>query len=142
MKMAQMMQQGMMGVGQQQMQQQQQMFQQQQQFQQQRFEDQQQRANEYRQDAQRQQDRMDHTLDQSLNYTTRAHQTDSQSFAQAMGGTPQNFQQMPQQSQQPVQQQPQSPVAPATPQVRHCPACGAKVPEGEMFCGECGNKME
>lgn len=109
-KMAQMMQQGMVGIGQQQ-----------QAFQQQRFEDQQQRANEYRQDALRQQDRMDHTLDQSLNYTTRAHQTDSQSFAQAMGGAPKGFQQ--------------------TPQIRKCPACGAEVPEGEMFCGECGNRM-
>lgn len=131
MKMAQMMQQGMMGMGQQQ-----------QAFQQQRFEDQQQRANEYRQDAMRQQDRMDHAMDQSLNYTTRAHQTDSQSFAQAMGGAPQGFQQMPlQQPQQPVAQQPVAPTAPATPQVRQCPACGAEVPEGEPFCGECGNKM-
>lgn len=104
---------------------------------------QQQRADEYRQDAQRQQDRMDHTLDQSLNYTTRAHQTDSQSFAQAMGGTPQNFQQMPPQQPQPQQHVAQQPVAPApaTPQVLHCPACGAEVPEGEAFCGECGNKM-
>jgi hypothetical protein len=134
-KMAQMMQQGMMGIGQQQ-----------QAFQQQRFQDQQQRADEYRQDAQRQQDRMDHTLDQSLNYTTRAHQSDSQSFAQAMGGVPQSFQQMPPQQgyQQPVRQQvaqPQSPVEPTAPQVRYCPACGAEVPEGEAFCGECGNKM-
>ena len=130
-KMAQMMQQGMMGVGQQQ-----------QVFQQQRFEDQQQRANEYREDAIRQQDRMDHAMDQSLNYTTRAHQTDSQSFAQAMGGAPQGFQQMPlQQPQQSVAQQPVAPTAPATPQVQHCPACGAEVPEGESFCGECGNKM-
>lgn len=134
-KMAQMMQQGMMGIGQQQ-----------QAFQQQRFDDQRQRADEYRQDAHRQQDRMDHTLDQSLNYTTRAHQTDSQSFAQAMGGAPQGFQQMPPQQgyQQPVQQQYQqlqTPVEPAAPQVRYCPACGAEVPEGEAFCGECGNKM-
>ena len=123
MKMAQMMQQGMMGVGQQQ-----------QAFQQQRFEDQQQRANEYREDAMRQQDRMDHAMDQSLNYTTRAHQTDSQSFAQAMGGAPQGFQQIP-------PQQPVAPAEPTAPQVRHCPACGAEVPEGEPFCGECGNKM-
>ena len=127
MKMAQMMQQGMMGMGLQQ-----------QQAQQQRYEDQKQRADEYREDAQRQQDRMDHTLDQSLNYTTRAHQTDSQSFAQAMGGTPQRFQQMP--PQQP-DAQPVAPSTPATPQVQHCPACGAEVPEGEPFCGECGNKM-
>ena len=131
MKMAQMMQQGMMGMGLQQ-----------QAFQQQRFEDQKQRADEYREDAQRQQDRMDHTLDQSLNYTTRAHQTDSQSFAQAMGGAPQGFQQMPpQQPQKPVAQQPQPPVEPAAPQILHCPACGAEVPEGEAFCGECGNRM-
>lgn len=92
-----------------------------------------QRADEYREDAQRQQDRMDHTLDQSLNYTTRTHQTDSQSFAQAMGGTPKGFQQS--------QQQPQTPVEPASPQVRQCSACGAEVPEGEAFCGECGNRM-
>ena len=131
MKMAQMMQQGMMGMGQQQ-----------QTFQQQRFEDQQQRANEYREDAMRQQERLDHTLDQSLNYTTRAHQTDSQSFAQAMGGAPQGFQQMPpQQPVQPQHQQPQAPVEPAVPNVQHCPACGAEVPEGEAFCGECGNRM-
>ena len=133
MKMAQMMQQGMMGMGQQQ-----------QAFQQQRFEDQRQRADEYRQDAQRQQDRMDHAMDQSLNYTTRAHQTDSQSFAQAMGGAPQGFQQMPPQpiQQQPIpSQQPQAPAEPTVSQIRHCPACGSEVPEGEAFCGECGNRM-
>ena len=59
MQMAQMMQQGMMGAAGANMANQQAMFQQQQQFQQQRFEDQQQRANEYKQDAYRQQDRMD-----------------------------------------------------------------------------------
>ena len=102
--------------------------------QQQRLEDQRQRADEYRADAQRQQDRMDRVGDQALDYTTRAHQTDSQSFAQAMGGTPRGFQSAP------AQPQPQ-PQQPAAPQVRYCPACGAEVPEGEMFCGECGNRM-
>ena len=146
MQMMQMMMQGMTQMGAAQVAGVQNMNQQQMDFMQQRFQDQQQRANEYRQDAQRQQDRMDHTLDQSLNYTTRAHQTDSQSFAQAMGGAPQGFQQMPPQQgyQQPVQQQyqqPQTPAEPAAPQVRYCPACGAVVPEGGAFCVECGNRM-
>lgn len=99
-KMAQMMQQGMMGVGGAQL------------------AAQQQRADEYRQDAQRQQDRMDHTMDQSLRYTTLAHQADAM-----------NPQATPAQNHQPATQ------------VRHCPACGAEVPEGEAFCGECGNRM-
>jgi len=123
-KMAQMMQQGMMGMGQQQ-----------QAFQQQRLEDQKQMKEEYREDAQRQQERMDHTLDQSLNYTTRAHQTDSQSFAEAMGGTPRGFQ--PQQPQQPAPQ----PVQPE-PVQKVCPSCGAPVEDGQAFCLECGQKLE
>ena len=102
--------------------------------QQQRLEDQRQRADEYRADAQRQQDRMDRVGDQALDYTTRAHQTDSQSFAQAMSGTPRGFQPVP------AQPQPQ-PQQPAAPQVRYCPACGAEVPEGEAYCPECGNRM-
>lgn len=100
-KIAQMMQQGMMGVGGAQL------------------AAQQQRADEYKEDARRQQDRMDHTLDQSLRYTTMSHQAD------AMGPQAAVFQ--PQQA--------------AAPQVRHCPACGAVVPEGDAFCPECGNRM-
>ena len=80
---------------------------------------QQKRADEYREDAQRQQDRIDHTVDQSLKYTTMAHQADA--------AGPQ------------AQSQPSSTAS--TPQVRRCPACGAEVPEGETFCGECGNRM-
>ena len=99
MKMAQMMQQGMMGIGGAQL------------------SAQQQRADEYREDAQRQQDRIDHTVDQSLKYTTMAHQAD------AMGPQAASVQPSP------------------APQVRHCPACGAEVPEDELFCGECGNRM-
>lgn len=33
----------------------------------------------------------------------------------------------------------QQPIQPHS--IRYCPACGAEVPEGEMFCGECGQKM-
>ena len=80
------------------------------------------RADEYREDAQRQQERIDHTVDQSLKYTTMAHQAD------AAGP-------------QAPSVQPQQPAPAPAPQVRHCPACGAEVPEGEAFCGECGNRM-
>ena len=80
------------------------------------------RADEYREDAQRQQERIDHTVDQSLKYTTMAHQADAAGPQVA-----------------PVQ--PQQPAPALAPQVRHCPACGAEVPEGEAFCGECGNRM-
>lgn len=100
-KIAEMMQQGMMGVGGAQL------------------AAQQLRADEYKEDARRQQDRMDHTLDQSLRYTTIAHQAD------AMG--PQSAAPQPQQ--------------PSAPKGRHCPACGAVVPEGDAFCPECGNRM-
>ena len=137
MQMMQMMMQGMTQMGAAQAAGVQQMNQQQMNFMQQRIADQKEMKNEYRQDAQRQQDRMDHAMDQSLNYTTRAHQTDSQSFAQAMGGTPQNFQQMPQQP----NQQSMPTQAPVASQVRHCPVCGAEVPEDAMYCGECRNRM-
>ena len=158
MQMAQMMQQGMMNMGQVNAANQQAMFNQQQQFQQQRYDDQKARAEEYKQDAYRQQDRMDAASQQALDFSTRSHQTDSQSFAQAMGGVPQNFQSQPQ-YQQPVQPQYQQPAQPqyqqpAQPQYQQpaqpqpaakagntCPNCGMPVEPGDMMCGECGTRL-
>jgi hypothetical protein len=156
MQMAQMMQQGMMGAAGANMANQQAMFNQQQQFQQQRYDDAVAMKNEYRENAMHQQERMYANQEQALNYTTRAHQTDSQSFAQAMGGVPGGFQQMQQPvqqqyAQQPVQQQyvqqpvqqpiQQQPVQQAAPAGKFCPSCGTQNPADEMFCGECGSKL-
>ena len=137
MKMAEMMQQGMLGAAGAQMANQQQQFAQQQAFQQQRYDDQVQMKQEYQQQAQHAQQRQDHAQDQAFG---------------AMGGvataaagnlytnnTNVNVQQ-PVQSQQNVQPQAFE-SAPQQPEVRICPACGAEVPEDEMFCGECGQKM-
>ena len=94
-----------------------------------------------------QQSRMDANQEQALNYTTRAHQTDSQSFAQAMGGVPGGFQQMQQPVQQQYAQQPvqqpiqQQPVQQAAPAGKFCPSCGTQNPADEMFFGECGSKL-
>jgi uncharacterized OB-fold protein len=150
MQMAQMMQQGMMSMGQANAANQQAMFNQQQQFQQQRYDEQKARAEEYKQDAYRQQDRMDAANQQALDFSTRSHQTDSQSFAQAMGGVPNNFQAQPQyqqpaqpQYQQPAQPQYQQPVQaqPAPKAGSRCPNCGMPVEPGDMMCGECGSKL-
>ena len=144
MQMMQMMQQGMMGIAGVNMANQQAMFNQQQQHQQQRYDDMQAMKNEYRENAMHQQDRMDANQQQALNYTTRAHQTDSQSFAQAMGGVPGGFQQVQQPvQQQPVQQQPvqQQPVQQAAPAGKFCPSCGTQNPADEMFCAECGTRL-
>ncbi len=127
--------------------------------QQQRYDDAVAMKNEYRENAMHQQSRMDANQQQALNYTTRAHQTDSQSFAQAMGGVPGGFQQMQQPvqqqyAQQPVQQQyvqqpvqqqfqqpVQEPVQKAAPAGKFCPSCGTQNPADEMFCGECGSEL-
>ncbi|MBR6980445.1 MAG: zinc-ribbon domain-containing protein [Prevotella sp.] len=107
---------------------------------------QQQRADEYREDAQRQQDRMDHTMDQALNYTTRAHQADSLSAAQAMGGAPQGVQQAPQQQPYPPQgqqpePQPVNPTEPASGNHRFCPSCGSEISDDDLYCPECSSKL-
>jgi hypothetical protein len=125
---------------------------------QQRLEDEQRMKNEYRDNMMHQQSRMDATTQQALDYSTRSHQTDSQSFAQAMGGAPNNFQAQPQYQQQmqpqyqqlaqpqyqpPVQPQYQQPVQsqPAPKAGSRCPNCGAPVEPGDNMCGECGSKL-
>ena len=136
MEMVKMMQQGMMGIAGANMA-----------NQQQRYDDAVAMKNEYRENAKHQQSRMDANQEQALNYTTRAHQTDSQSFAQAMGGVPSGFQQMQQPVQQQYAQQPvqqpiqQQPVQQAAPAGKFCPSCGTQNPADEMFCGECGSKL-
>lgn len=144
-KMAQMQQQGMMGIAGANMANQQAMFNQQQQFQQQRLDDVQAMKNEYRDNAMHQQNRMDSNQQQALDFTTRAHQTDSQSFAQAMGGIPAGFQQMQQQQamqqQQMPQQQPVQQYAPKSEATKQCPACGEILDANAGFCAECGHRF-
>lgn len=149
-KMAQMQQQGMMGIAGANMANQQAMFNQQQQFQQQRLDDVQAMKNEYRDNAMHQQNRMDSSMQQSLDYTTRAHQTDSQSFAQAMGGVPVGFQQMPQQQmmqqqmmqqQMPQQQMMQQPAQKVEQTGKQCPNCGEMIDANAGFCAECGYRF-
>ena len=136
MEMMKMMQQGMMGIAGANMAKEQQ-----------RYDDAVAMKNEYRENAMHQQERMDANQQQALNYTTRAHQTDSQSFAQAMGGVPGGFQQMQQPVQQQYAQQPvqqpiqQQPVLQAAPAGKFCPSCGTQNPADEMFCGECGSEL-
>ncbi len=139
MQMAQMMQQGMMGAAGANMANQQAMFNQQQQFQQQRYEDQQQRANEYKQDAYRQQDRMDaqnqvamgsmaqiNTAAAGNLYTnnTNVNVQQPQGYSQQVYEQPQGFPQQP-------ESQPQAAM-------KQCPQCGTALEADAMFCGECG----
>ncbi|MBR5892229.1 MAG: zinc-ribbon domain-containing protein [Bacteroidaceae bacterium] len=120
MQMAQMMQQGMMGTAQANLANQQQLYQQQQQFQQQRYDDQVQRTNEYRQDAYRQQDRMDANNQIAMGSM-------AQINAAAAGNLYTNNSNINIQ-QQGVQQ-------PAT---AVCPNCNAPIEKDAVFCTNCG----
>lgn len=131
MKMAEMMQQGMMGVGQQQMASQQAMFGQQKAMQQQRYDDQVAMKNEYRDNALHQQSRMDHTQDSALGSMGQVTTAAAGNINAYNGGYQSQKVQADNASQKASQQQHQ----------RHCPSCGAEVPDGEMFCPECGQKM-
>ena len=144
MQMAQMMQQGMLGAAGAQMANQQQQFAQQQAFQQQRYEDQVQMKQEYQQQALYAQQRQDHAQDQAfgaMGGVASAAASNMGAFNGGFNGSPQQTVAM-QQPAQPQQPAPQSyEPTPQQPAGRICPACGAEVPEGEMFCGECGQKM-
>lgn len=122
MEMVKMMQQGMMGVAGAKMDNQQAMFQQQQQFQQQRYDDQVQRANEYKQDAYRQQDRMD-----SQNQVAMGSM--AQINTAAAGNLYTNNTN--------INMQPQQPIGQPQMGVKQCPQCGTIVEADAMFCGEC-----
>lgn len=99
-------------------------FQQQQQMQQQRLSDQMRMKDEYRENMMHQQERMDANTQQAMDFTTRAHQTDSQSFAQAMGGSPNNFQQLKQEE-----------------QTFACPYCGQPLHAWQTPCPHCNNEI-
>ena len=120
------MQQGMVGMGQNQMANQQMMYQQQQQFQQQRYDDQLQRANEYRQDAYRNQDRLDAN-------TAAAMDNMSQIGTAAASNL---YTQNANVNLQHTQNYPHQPMN--APAVKVCPRCQTQLGAEEMFCGECG----
>jgi hypothetical protein len=114
MKMAQMMQQGMMGMGQQQ-----------QHAQQQRYEDQLQRANEYRQDAYRNQDRLDANTAAAMN-----------NMSQIGAAAASNL--YTQNTNVNLQHMPNFPQQQNAPSVKVCPRCKTAMSVEEVFCGECG----
>jgi hypothetical protein len=114
MKMAQMMQQGMMGMGQQQ-----------QHAQQQRYEDQLQRANEYRQDAYRNQGRLDANTAAAMNNMSQiGAAAASNLYTQNTNVNLQHIPNFPQQQN--------------IPSVKVCPRCNTALSVDEVFCGECG----
>ena len=135
MQMAQMMQQGMMGTAGANMATQQAMFQQQQQFQQQRYDDQMQRANEYKQDAYRQQDRMDAQNQVAMGSMAQI----NTAAAGNLYTNSTNINMQPQQHfQQQDYQQPAQGLQQMQTGIKRCPQCGIELDEDAMFCGECG----
>lgn len=135
MQMAQMMQQGMMGAAGANMANQQAMFQQQQQFQQQRYDDQMQRANEYKQDAYRQQDRMDAQNQVAMGSMAQI----NTAAAGNLYTNNTNINMQPQQQfQQQDYQQPMQDFQQMQTGMKHCPQCGVELDADAMFCGECG----
>jgi len=125
MQMMQMLQQGMVGVAGAQMMNQQQQFQQQQAFQQQRYDDQVALKQEYQQQAQYAQQRQDNAQDQAFGAMGGVAQAAASNLGAFNGG----FNGVQPQQVQPAVQ-------------RFCPGCGAVVPDGDIFCEECGFRIE
>lgn len=112
MRMAQMMQQGMTSMGQQQMAQQQQ-----------RFEEQKAIKEEYRENAFRQQDRVDHSQDTAMQHISQV-STAAAANMNAYGN-----------KNAPEQPQPHQIVS------KKCPSCGAEIAPDDVFCTECGARV-
>lgn len=116
------------------------MFQHQQQFQQQRYDDQVQRANEYKQDAYRQQDRMDSQNQVAMGSMAQINIAAAGNLytnnTNINMQPQQGYQQMPQQGFL-QQEYPQQPMNQPQMGVKQCPQCGTIVEADAMFCGEC-----
>ena len=112
MRMAQMMQQGMTSMGQQQMAQQQQ-----------RYEEQKALKEEYRENAFRQQDRVDYSQDTAMQHISQV-STAAAANMNAYGN-----------NNAPEQPQPHQIVS------KKCPSCGAEIAPDDVFCTECGARV-